>query len=330
MKLTSVIRKPVSMGLAALMGVMFMAMSPAHAEYPERTVSWVIPFPPGGPTDIATRVLAEAFNKELGQTFVADNRSGASGAIGVRNVIRSKPDGYTIGMLAAPSLTAPFMQENPPYNLETDIMPVGLAYVTPLILVVNPQVLPDVTDVKSLVKAGQDGKELNYTAAGVGSTSHLTMELMKKELNFEAFNIPYQGSAPAVAAVLAGDVPVMLSDAIAVMSQIKAGKLRAIAVTTDDPIEGLENVKSLKAQGVKSTKAVSWGGVFVPVGTPEATVATLNNALKKALQDPNVANRMRSIGAYPAYSDANAMAERIKVDSAIWKKVIIDGNINKK
>lgn len=327
MTLFSAFFKPARVGLAALMSLTFISMAPAHAEYPERPVSWVIPFPPGGPTDVTTRVLAEIFTRELGETFISENRSGASGAIGVRNVIRSKPDGYTIGTLAAPSLTAPFMQETPPYDLQTDVQPVGLAYEVPLILVVNPEVLPDVTDVASLAKAGQDGNEIPYTAAGVGSTSHLTIELMKSELDFAAINIPFQGSAPAVAAVLAGDVPVMLSDAIAVLPHIKSGSLRAIAVNRDEPIEGLEDVKSLRAQGVESTKAVSWGGVIAPVGTPDDVIAKLSKTLETALNDPEIRARMISVGAYPAFSTPEDMAERIKTDSEIWSKVIEDNDI---
>lgn len=311
--------------LTAVVGSFVVAAGAAQAAYPERPVSWVIPFPPGGPTDVATRVLADAFSKALDATFVAENKPGASGTIGVRNVIRSKPDGYTIGMLASPSLTAPYMLAGNPYNLATDIQPVGVAYATPLILVVNPDVLPDVTDLASLAEAGKNS-DLNYTSAGTGSTGNLTMELLKNELGFAATHIPYQGSSPAVSAVLAGDVPIMLSDSVAVLPQIKSGKLRAIAVNADD-FEALPDVKSLAEQGVQGSKAISWVGIFAPLGTPDEARAKLADTLKKVLQNPALAERMKAVGAYPLYSDADDMAQRIVTDSAIWEKVIHDNKL---
>lgn len=311
--------------LAAVAGSLFMAAGAASAAYPDRPVSWVIPFPPGGPTDVSTRVLADAFSKELDATFVAENKPGASGTIGVRNVMRSKPDGYTIGMLASPSLTAPYMLAGNPYDLSKDIQPIGVAYVTPLILVVNPEIMPDVTDLASLAKAGKNG-DLNYTSAGTGSTGNLTMELLKTELGFGATHIPYQGSSPAVAAVLAGDVPIMLSDSVAVLPQIKAGKLRAIAVNTEN-FKTLPDVKSLKEQGVTGSKAISWVGVFAPLKTSDEARTKLAETLKKVLQDPKVIERMISVGAYPAYGNADDMQQRIVTDSAIWEKVISDNKL---
>lgn len=319
--------KPVAIKslLAAVAGSFILAAGAAHAAYPDRAVSWVIPFPPGGPTDVATRVLAEAFSKELDQTFVAENKPGASGTIGVRGVIRAKPDGYTISMLASPSLTAPFMLAGTPYDLSKEIQPIGVAYITPLILVVNPKVFPDVTDVATLAEAAKK-TDLNYTSAGIGSTGNLTMELLKSELGFEGTHIPYQGSSPAVTAVLAGDVPVMFSDSVAVLPHIKAGTLRAIAVNTEN-FEALPDVKSLKEQGVESSKAISWVGVFAPLDTSAEVRGVLGETLKKVLADAEVAERMTSVGAYPLYGDADDMAKRIVTDSAVWEKVINDNKL---
>lgn len=321
-------RTLIKSAMALTAGLFFTAAPVAQAAYPDRPVQWVIPFPPGGPTDVASRVLTNAFEKELGKSFVAVNKPGASGSIGVSQVINSKPDGYTLGMLASPSLTAPFMQPNKPYDLTKDIKPVGVAYVTPLLLVVNPKVLPNVTDVKSLAEVGKK-QDLNYTSAATGSTGHLTMELLKKELGFQGTHIAYQGSSPAVTAVLGGDVPVMFSDAVAVLPHIKAGKLRAIAVNVDN-FDELPDVKTLASQGLQSTKAVSWAGMFVPNGTPDNATKLLTETLKKVLQDPDVAKRMKSVGAYPVYGDAADLANRIKVDSAIWEQVITENKLNAK
>ena len=311
--------------MAAAAGAIMMASAPAFAEYPEKPVTWVIPFPPGGPTDVTSRVLADAFSKELGQTFVSENKSGASGTIGVRSVIRDKADGYTIATLAAPSLIGPFLMPSKPYDLTQEITPIGIAYQTPLLMVVNPEVLPEVTDLASLAEAAKK-TDLNYTTAGVGSTAHLTVELIKKDLGFEAMHIPYQGSAPAVTATLAGEVPLMFSDSLAVLPHIKSGRLRAIAVNTDS-YAALPDVKSLTSQGVTSTKAISWYGVFGPKGMPDDVRDKLSATLEKVLKDPVVVERMESAGAYPHYTTPEGMAERIATDSDIWSTVIKENNI---
>jgi Uncharacterized protein conserved in bacteria len=311
--------------MAVAAGAVMMASAPVQAEYPDKPVTWVIPFPPGGPTDVTSRVLADAFSKELGQTFVSENKAGASGTIGVRSVIRDKSDGYTIATLAAPSLIGPHLMPTKPYDLSKDITPIGVAYQTPLLMVVNPAVLPNVTDLASLAAAAKE-QDLNYTTAGVGSTAHLTVELIKKELGFDAMHIPYQGSAPAVTATLAGEVPMMFSDSLAVLPHIQSGKLRAIAVNTDK-FEPLPDVKSLKDQGVTSTKAISWYGVFGPKDMPADVRDKLSATLEKVLQDPQVVQRMQSAGAYPLFSTPDAMAERIATDSDIWSTVIRENGI---
>lgn len=297
----------------------------AQPDFPNKPLTWVIPFPPGGPTDVTSRILADAFSRELGQTVVTENKSGASGTIGVRSVTRDKADGYTFGTLAAPSLIAPYLMPNAPYDLTQDITPIGVAYTTPLIMVVNPDALPNVTDLASLAEAAKT-MDLNYTTAGVGSTAHLTVELIKKELGFDAIHIPYQGSAPAVTATLAGEVPLMFSDSLAVLPHIQAGKLRPIAVNTDN-FAPLPDVKSLNQQGVTSTKAVSWYGVFGPKGMPDEIRDKLSATLDKVLQDPVVIERMQSAGAYPNFTTPQGMADRIKTDSAIWEAVIKENNI---
>lgn len=307
----------------------FSPISAQAANYPDHTVSWVVPYPPGGPTDTATRVLADAFSKELNQTFVVENKPGASGTIGIRYTMRSKPDGYTISMFASPSLTAPFMLAESPYNAETDMTSIGLAYFTPLILVVNPEVLPEVTDIQSLAAAVKD-KGLNYTTAGIGSTGHLTMELLRSELEFEGTHIPFQGSSPAVTAVLSGEIPAMMSDSVAVLPHIRSGKLRPIAVNAKERLEAVPDTALLSEQGIKSVEAISWVGVMAAKGTPQEAIHVLNSTLKKVTQNEDVAKRMMQVGAYPVYSTPEEMQELIRTDSAIWKKVIEDNHLKQK
>ena len=317
----------VKLGLVTLASGFLITANPIQAaEYPDKSVSWIVPFPPGGPTDTSARILADAFSKELGQTFVVENKPGASSTIGLRHTMRSKPDGYTISMIVAHGLTAPYMLPEVPYNLETDIQPIGLAYFTPLILVVNPELLPEVTDIKSYGEAMR-GKDGNYTSAGIGSTSHLTMELIRSELGLDTTHIPFQGSGPAVTAVLSGEIPAMMSDPVAVLPHIKAGKLRPIAVNATERLSALEDVPLLSEQGIASVDAISWVGLFAAKDTPEQIINTLNSTLKKAVTNPEIAKRMQQVGAYPIYSTPEEMERLISDDSALWKKVIEENNL---
>jgi len=296
-----------------------------HADYPEQPVSWIVPFPPGGPTDVASRVLANELEKELGKPLVVINKAGASGSIGLRQIAAAKPDGYTIGTLAGPSLLAPMMQDAAPYELPKDVDPVGLAYLTPLILVSNPKVLPEVFDLRSLAEVGKS-KDLNFTSPATGSIGHLTMELIRKKLQFPGTHIGYQGSAPAVMAVLSGEVPIMFADSVAVLQHIKSGALRALAVSIDG-FEELPDVKSLAQQGVQSAKTASWGGLVAPKGTPAEAISRLSAALKRVLQKPEIVQRLKAVGAYPEYEGSDVFKGRIANDSRVWKQVITENSL---
>ncbi|OWT60180.1 Bug family tripartite tricarboxylate transporter substrate binding protein [Candidimonas nitroreducens] len=311
----------VAAGLLALMA------GPANAKYPERPVTWVVPFPPGGPTDVASRVLAHAFEQALGQSFVVVNKPGASGSIGMRQIVSSKPDGYTIGTLAGPSLLAPLMLKSPPYDLTKNIQAVGLAYLTPLVLVVNSHAMPGVTDLKSLASFGR-GKDLNYTSPATGSIGHLTLALILKELGLRGTHIGYQGSAPAVTAVVAGQVPLALLDSVAVLPQVKSGALNAIAVTIDG-YDQLPQVKSLAQQGAESAKTASWGGLVAPRGLPPEALSRLQGTLQEVLKDPKVISRLKAVGAYTSFEGAAALQKRIDSDTEVWGRVIKENNLRK-
>ncbi len=314
--------------IVAVTAMAAFPMFGAAADYPSRTLTFVVPYPPGGPTDITGRLLAEALGKELGQTVVVENRSGASGSIGVSYVIRSKPDGYTFGAVAAPSLVAPFMLDTKPYDLTTDIQTVGMAYVTPLVVLVNPELTPEVTDMQSLIDyVKNEGAGVNYTTAGIGSTAHLAMEMIRSENDLDMLHIPYQGSAPAINALLAGDVNMMYSDLVAAMPQITSGKLRAIAINTNERLDELPDVPTLVEQGVEAAKAVSWGGLVLPKGTPQEAVDVLSAALESVLQDEALQEKMRRVGALATYQNPEELAQTIRVDSEIWANAIKEFNI---
>lgn len=296
--------------------------------YPNKPINYIVPYPPGGPTDVAGRVLAEAMGKKLNQNIIIENKSGASGSIGINQLIRSKPDGYNIAGLAAPSLTSPFMLEKAPYDLTTDVAPIGVAYITPLVIVVNPRYTPEIKDMKSLAEAAKKLPQgMNYTTAGVGSTAHLAMELIKKDIGVQMTHVPYRGSAPGVSALLAGDIPLMYSDLVAVLPHIKAGNLRTIAINTENRLEELLETRTLAEQGVQISKAFSWSGIVAPQGTAENVINKLSQTLEIVLKDEGVKNRLKNVGAYPYYKNPHDAKKLIAQDSDIWSEVIKDNNL---
>ena len=306
-----------------------LATTAQAAAYPERAVSWVVPYPPGGSTDTVSRILAEAFSHELKQPFVVENKPGASGTIGVRHTIRSSPDGYTLSVFASPSLTAPYMLSQSPYNSETDLTPVGLAYYTPPVFVINPTLLPDVKNMIDLIAYAKENG-LIYTTAGIGSIGHLSIELLGSELGFETTHIPFQGSNPAITSVIAGDIPLMVSEPVTALPHVNSGKLKAIAVNAKERLASYPDVPLLTEQGINQLNAVSWAGLFVANNTPKETITLLNNTLQKIIEKPDIAQKMIQLGAYPYYSSAAHMQRTIKTDSATWKKVIDDNQIASK
>lgn len=296
--------------------------------FPNKPINYIVPYPPGGPTDVAGRILAEVIGKKLNQNIIIENKSGASGSIGIVQLIRSKPDGYNIAALGAPSLTAPFMLEKAPYDLTNDVFPVGVAYITPLVIVVNPRKTPEIKDMKSFAEAAKKLPQgMNYTTAGVGSTAHLAMELIKKDMGVQMTHVPYRGSAPGVTALLAGDIPLMYSDLVAVLPHIKAGNLRTIAVNTENRVEEMPETPTLAEQGIQASKAFSWAGILAPKDTPENVIQKLSQALESVLKDANVQTRLKAVGAYPYYKNPQETKKLIAQDSKTWSEVIKANNL---
>lgn len=317
--------------IPAILSVCAFAGTNAVAQnksYPNKPITLVAPFPPGGPTDVSGRIIAEALSKELGETVIVDNKTGASGSIGVKHVIRSKPDGYTLGVLAAPSLTAQFILGQKPYDLSSDIQTIGKMYETPLVVVVNPKYTPEIKDFASLIKSAKESKEgINYTTSGIGSTAHLAIELIQKEADVRMEHIPFRGAAPAISALLSGDVVFVYADLVSALAHINSGDLYPIAVNTKERLAELADTPTIQEQGYESAKTTSWGGLIAPKGTPEDVVNTLTTALEKTLHDPNVQQKLKQVGSYPDYQNPDKLRETIKNDSAIWSAVIEENNL---
>ena len=317
-------------------GVLALAAAPLFAgsafaqqtAWPSKMVKLIVPFPAGGPTDTASRILGQKLSERLKQTVLVENRPGASGSIAAAQVASSPADGYTLMMLATPTLLAPHLYKTAGYDTVKDFAPVATVYDLPIVIVVNPKLLPEVTDIKSLIAHAKAQKTaLNYTSSGAGSFGHLSMELLKQMAGFEMQHVPYKGGTPAITDTIGGQVPIMYADLVAALPHIQAGKLRAIAVGSPQRVAMLPDVKTIAEQGIKGYDAVSWGGLLAPRGTPAAVVERIAGEVKQILAEPDTQSRLLNAGAIAFYQSPAEMAGRIQQDYSRWGQLIRDKHI---
>lgn len=300
----------------------------AQAAWPDKMIKLVVPFPAGGPTDTASRIVGQKLADRLKQAVVVDNRPGASGSIAAAQVAKSPADGYTLMMLATPTLLAPHLYKKAGYDTVKDFAPVATVYDLPIVIVVNPRLLPDVTDLKSLIAHAKAQKTpINYTSSGAGSFGHLSMEMLKQMAGFDMQHIPYKGGVPAITDTIGGQVPIMYADLVAALPHIKAGKLRAIAVGSPERVVMLPDVKTIAEQGVKGYDAVSWGGLLAPPGTPKAVVERVAAEVQQILADKEVQDKLLGVGAIARFESPAQMGQRIAQDYQRWGQIIRDKGI---
>ena len=305
---------------AALAGSM-LAPAQAAGQWPDKMIKMVVAFPPGGPTDTAARLVAQSLSERLGQNVIIENRAGASGSVGTSTFIKSSADGYTLSMFGMPALLAPVLFKNNLYDVRKDFLPMAI--------IVNPRVLPDVKDLPSLIAHAKKAQpSLNFTSSGTGSFGHLSMEQLKDLGGFDMQHVAYRGSAPAVTDLIGGQIPVMFADVVAALPHIQAGKLRAIAVSSNQAKLMLPGVKSVAEQGFPGFDADTWGGLIAPLGTPQAIVDRLNQELKVVLADPALQKKMLAAGAIARYQDSATMKARLASDFARWSKIANDKGIS--
>jgi tripartite-type tricarboxylate transporter receptor subunit TctC len=296
--------------------------------WPSKTIKLIVPFPAGGPTDTASRIIGQKLALRLKQPVIVENKAGASGAIAAAQVAKSPADGYTLMMLATPTLLAPLLYTTTGYDSVKDFTSVASVYDLPIVVVVNPSLMPTVTDLQKLVShaKAQPGR-LNYTSSGVGSFGHLSMELLKQMGQFEMQHVPYRGGVPAITDTLGGQVPMMYADLVAALPHIKSGNLRAIAVGSPQRVGVIPDVKTIDEQGFKGFDAVSWGGLMAPAGTPKDVVDRVSAEVKAILAEKDTQDKLLNAGAIANYQNADQMATRVQQDYTKWGKVIRDQGI---
>ncbi|MFO1395559.1 MAG: tripartite tricarboxylate transporter substrate binding protein [Burkholderiales bacterium] len=293
----------------------------ADRTWPLRPVRIVVPFTPGGSTDILGREIAHKLSEALGQPFVVDNKPGAGGSIGAAAVASAPPDGYTLLMGHIGTLAVnPTLYKSLPYDPRTAFAPVALVAIVPNVLVVNPAVpARTVQELVALAKAKPGG--LRYASGGNGSAAHIAMEYFKLRTGTNIEHIPYKGTAPAVNDVLGGQVEVIMTGVPAVQQQVKAGKLRAIAVSSMKRVPSLPDVPTI-ASVYPDFEAVQWYGVVAPAKTPPAVIAVLNEEINRALATPALQARLDAEGAEAAPGTPDAFGTMIATEIARWKPVI--------
>ncbi len=310
-------------GLAAVAAILAnLPLAVAAGEYPDRPIHLVVGFPPGGINDIAARLIAPELTESLGQAFVVDNRAGAGGTIGADFVAKARPDGYTLLLGSVSNLAmASSLYKSLPYDSTKDFTAVGLVAASPNILVVHPDF--PVHSVRELVTlAKQKPGTINYASAGIGTSNHLTVELLKVMAGIDLVHVPFKGDAPAITAVLANQIPMMFPTLPVALPYVKAGKLRAIAVSSANRSPLLPEVPTVAESGGLPQFAVSiWVGIVAPPGTPKAIVEKLNVAIRKAIDTPNVREHLQALGADPAGGTPDEFSAYIASETAQWLQV---------
>lgn len=327
-RLTSPARRKLVATAALSLGASLAALAPAQswaqAAWPAKPVRIVVPYAPGGANDILARVVAEKLAPALGQPVLVENKPGAGAAVGTEFVVKAAPDGYTLLMAASgPIVFNPALVAKLSYNPITDLVPISLAGSFPMILAVNEaSPAKNFNDLVALSKANADKTNYSYPSASF----QLVMELVKAKSGLKALNVPYQGSAPSINAVLTQEVQMTLIDSGPIAALVKSGKLRALAVTSEQRLASYPQVPTLKEQGIDL--AVNfWSGLLAPAGTPAPIVKRLQEEMARIMALPDVAERMAKLDIRPVGGSSADFAKTIATEIPLWTQVAKDNNI---
>ncbi len=305
--------------LAVLAVPAFPAWSQA---YPSKPVRIVVPFPPGAGVDIVTRAVVARFGEALGQQVIVDNRAGAGGIVGAELAAKAPPDGYTVFMATAGILTViPHLQAKLPYSVERDFAPVSLVASVPSVLVVHPSMpVKSVKDLVALAKAKPGA--INYASTGNGTLPHLAAEFFKQQARIDMVHVAYKGSAPATTDLLGGNVQVFFGNMLSVIEQVRAGRLRALAVTSLQRQNVAREIPTMAESGFPGFEAGTWFGLMAPAATPREVIARLHGDIARAVRQPDVEKQLSGQGATTIGNTPEQFAAYIRSESAKWAKVL--------
>ena len=311
-------KKLATIAAAVLAGALVAAPAASAQKWPERPVTIVVPFPPGGGTDSLTRIMQPELQQLWGQTLVVENKPGAAGAIGGEFVAQAKPDGYTLLM----SSTAGITERN-----VAKFAPVTLVSASPYVVVVNPNKVPAKNIAELVAYAKKNPGKLSFGSSGIGAASHLSAELFKSMAGVDMLHVPYKGTGQAVTDLLGGQIDVMFAPAETVMGHVKNGKLRALAVTSAKRFAVLPDLPTVAESGVPGYSAVGWFGLFAPVATPKDLVAKISADANKVMSEPAVKQRMIAAGAEASPDTPEEFARFVHGEMDKWTRLMKERGI---
>lgn len=314
------------MRIVSLFVSFLLSTSVLAQTYPSKPIRYIVPFPPGGSSDLIARAIAPKMSERLGQPIVVENRPGAGGMLGVDVVAKAEPDGYVIGLAAAGALSSNIhLYPKMPFHPEKDLAPITNLAMIPFFLVAHPAQASSIRQLIEQAKAKPGA--LSYGHGGQGSTMHLAGELLNMLAKVNVQSVPYKGSAPVSSDVLGGQIPFGVVDVPSAISNVRAGKLRALAVTSKTRIAAAPEVPTFEEAGVPGYEAVGWFGSVAPAGTPRAIIQRLNLETRNALALPDVRERVIAAGTEPATTTPEEFAAYIREETKKWGEVIKAGGI---
>ena len=301
-----------------------IACIPAWSQaWPSKPIRMIIAFPPGGPTDLVSRVLAQRLSEQLGQQVIVDNKPGAGGNIAAEMSAKAAPDGYTVFYNTSAIVIGPALYGKVNYDTLKDFAPVALTASVPLVLVVNPQ-LPAKSVKEFLDVAKTRSGALNYSSSGTGTITHLASAMLSTQTGVQTQHIPYKGSAPGLVDLVAGQTQFMIDTMNTVLPYVRDNRLRALAVTSSKRSALMPDLPTMAEAGVAGFEAAAWQGIVVPVGTPADIVQKLNNEVNKALQNPDLRARLAAQGADILGGTSAEYAAYLRAEMPRWAKAVKD------
>jgi tripartite-type tricarboxylate transporter receptor subunit TctC len=320
-------RRSIALAAAAsCLALLLPHTASAQDKWPSKPITYIVPFPAGGTTDVLARLIGQKLGPALGTTIIIDNKGGAGGSVGSEMAARAAPDGYTLlgGTISSHAINVslyPKIGYDPVKSFE----PISLIGTNPTVLVVN-QASP-YKSLQDIIAAGKAKKPLTSASAGSGTSQHLSLELLKAKAGIDITHIPYKGSAPAISDVMGGQVDMMFDTTVVAGPHIESGKLRALAVTSAKRVPSMANVPTVAESGVPGYEVVSWQAIFAPAGTPRPIVERLHAEIGKILREPDMQERLGKLGMQGADMTIDQFSAFQKAEVAKWAQVIKSANI---